>query len=249
MNAPTVPLLLISARSAAEALLAREAGADIVDLKEPRTGALGALPLDVITAAVQALAAQPAQRAAPVSATVGDWPAAPAAPVLAAAQAVAGCGVTWVKVGLAGRSGAAGAALLADLHAALPGRVVPVLLADDGVDEALLRAACAWPWPALVLDTAGKAGGSLLDAMSPAALQQVAQRVHAAGVRLGLAGALGLPHIDALRALRPDIVGFRGAACEGGRGGALSASRVRALRERLHRAGARSAVAESPTGA
>jgi uncharacterized protein (UPF0264 family) len=86
-----------------------------------------------------------------------------------------------------------------------------------------------------MLDTAGKAGGSLLDAMSPPALQRVANRVHAAGGRLGLAGSLRLADIARVLPLGPDIVGFRGAACEGGREGRLMASRVRALREELKR--------------
>lgn len=236
MNRGAPPRLLISARNVDEARLAHAAGADIVDLKEPATGALGAVPLAELRACVQALAEAGAPAGTvPVSATVGDWPAVPLAPVLQAARAVADCGVTWVKVGLDGRSGAAGAALLTALHQALPGRVVPVLLADAGIDAALLDAACALALPALMLDTAGKAGGSLLDAMGAADLQQVARRVRSAGLRLGLAGALRLADIERVRAFGPDIVGFRGAACEGGRSGPLVAARVRALRAELQR--------------
>ena len=47
--------LLISVRSVDEALQAAEGGADFIDLKEPRLGALGALPLATIRSCVAAL--------------------------------------------------------------------------------------------------------------------------------------------------------------------------------------------------
>jgi len=62
-------LFLASVRDAEEAELALHAGADIVDLKDPAQGALGALPPDIIAACVKQVAGR-----APVSATVGDLP-------------------------------------------------------------------------------------------------------------------------------------------------------------------------------
>jgi (5-formylfuran-3-yl)methyl phosphate synthase len=240
------PRLLISARDVREALLALAAGADIVDLKEPSAGALGGLALDDIRACVRALAeAAPRHGAVPVSATIGDWPAGSLEPVCEAARAVAECGVRWVKVGIDGRSGAAGVALIRALHAALPRQVVPVLLADDGVDDALVDAACAAAMPALVLDTAGKSGTSLFDLISVAALQRIASRVQAAGLTFGLAGSLGLEHLPLACRCGADIVGFRGAACEGGRTGRLEAARVQALRAALAQAASARAEAQA----
>ena len=62
-------LFLASVRDAEEAELALRAGADIVDLKDPEQGALGALTPDTIAACVKQVAGR-----APVSATIGDRP-------------------------------------------------------------------------------------------------------------------------------------------------------------------------------
>ena len=76
-----------------------------------------------------------------ISATIGDLPPEALDAILARATAVGGCGVDLVKVGVPGR-GAASCALLAAL-AALPLAIVPVLIADDGLDAAVIDAACA----------------------------------------------------------------------------------------------------------
>ena len=48
--------MLASVENLAEALLVLEAGADIIDLKSPSAGALGALPLTTVREIVQVLA-------------------------------------------------------------------------------------------------------------------------------------------------------------------------------------------------
>ena len=50
--------MLVSVRNVAEALMAAEGGADFIDLKEPRDGALGGLPPATIAAVVAALRRQ-----------------------------------------------------------------------------------------------------------------------------------------------------------------------------------------------
>ena len=64
--------LLVSVRNQAEALLAAESGVDFIDLKEPREGALGGLPVLDIQAIVSTLRAHGI--ALPISATIGDLP-------------------------------------------------------------------------------------------------------------------------------------------------------------------------------
>ena len=68
-NSLDMTLFLASVRDPAEAELALAAGADIVDLKDPGQGALGAVAPGVIAACVAAIAGR-----APVSATIGDLP-------------------------------------------------------------------------------------------------------------------------------------------------------------------------------
>ncbi len=221
--------LLVSVRDAAEALEAAGAGADLVDLKDPARGALGGLPPAAIAPIVQAL-----RRAHPhvrISATIGDVDPSPAAPVLARVQAVAAAGVDDVKVGVAPGPGAP--ALLRAL-AGLPASVVPVLLADDGVDLALVDAAIApAAFGAVMLDTAAKGAGSLVQRTPTAALAAFVARVRASGRLAGLAGALRLDDAPALRRLGPDFAGFRSAVCADGRAGRLEPARVGALRAAL----------------
>src|SRR5262245_13237158 len=62
-------LFLASVRDAAEAELAIGSGADIVDLKDPDAGALGALAPATIEACVRAVGGR-----VPLSATIGDLP-------------------------------------------------------------------------------------------------------------------------------------------------------------------------------
>src|SRR5580700_3079911 len=88
--------LLVSVVSAAEAQRALAGGADIIDVKDPREGALGAPAPRVLSEVVAAVGG-----AAPVSVALGDVPALPHTAAFAARGAVA-CGAAYVKVGLRG---------------------------------------------------------------------------------------------------------------------------------------------------
>lgn len=219
--------LLVSVRSVAEALLAASAGADFIDCKEPQAGALGALAPTTTRAVVAALRERHPGR--PVSATIGDLLAADGQEaVLERVVATAACGVDYVKVGIA-PGGVRLLDALAGCHAAL----VPVFIADHGLDDALIARACAAPFPALMLDTADKRRGSLFDVQGEATLRRFVLQVRAAGKLSGLAGALRAAHLPALARLAPDFAGFRSAVCDGPRTGALSAARLHALRAAL----------------
>src|SRR6478735_1969877 len=61
------PGLLVSVRSAAEALAALAGGADVIDVKEPNRGSLGAADDETISDIVRAVAGR-----APVSAALGE---------------------------------------------------------------------------------------------------------------------------------------------------------------------------------
>jgi uncharacterized protein (UPF0264 family) len=121
-------------------------------------------------------------------------------------------------------------ALMKQLAQALPGRVVPVLLADAGLDAAVVAAAARLPFAAAMLDTADKARGSLFDCVDDLALRRFVQQLRDAGRPVGLAGSLQLAHVGRLLALAPDIAGFRGAVTGAGRTSSLQPERVRLLR-------------------
>ena len=223
--------LLVSVRSVAEARLAADGGADFIDLKEPSAGALGGLPVATIRAIVSALREQGC--GLPVSATIGDLGLHDIATVLARVAEVGACGVDYVKVGIPREPGAA------DVLAALsrvPHAVVPVFIADHGLDTALVERACALRersgalhFPGVMVDTANKLAGSLFDAVPRAGLQQFVARVRRAGALAGLAGALRLPQLPLLLSLAPDFAGFRSAVCGADRRAAIDPQRLQML--------------------
>jgi (5-formylfuran-3-yl)methyl phosphate synthase len=220
--------MLVSVRSVEEALLAAAGGADFIDLKEPSAGALGGLPTATIRAIVAALRARGSglPHLLPISATIGDLPMNDVPAILARVAEVGDCGIDYVKVGIA-RSPDAAAVLAALANSARP--VVPVFIADQGLDAGLLEHACALHFPALMADTADKLAGSLFDAVRLPDLHRFVTQVRSAGSLVGLAGALRLHDLAALKVLAPDFAGFRSAVCEGDRGTALDPGRLHQL--------------------
>lgn len=230
---------LASVTSPAEAVLAAACGADIVDAKNPHDGALGALPLDVVRAIRRALSATM------LSATTGDG-VPDGAGWAHQARRLADAGVDVVKIGVFPGADAAPALMevgRVDLGCA---RLVGVMLADRPWDLGLVEKMAQAGFLGVMLDTAGKAGGALTDAAAPAALAAFIAEARRHGLLAGLAGSLGLPHIAPLAALAPDILGFRGALCRGGRRTeALDPARVRAVRDALRSVDPRSGREDS----
>ena len=233
--------MLVSVRSVAEALVAAEGGAGFIDLKEPNFGALGGLPVETITAVVAALRER--RIALPVSATIGDLPMSELAAIVARVRAVAACGVDYVKVGIE-RTPQALAVLDALAAMASPGTsgtsgtsgtpIVPVFIADHGLDDAHVAHACALRFAGLMVDTADKTAGSVFDVLRIDALQRFIGQARASGALAGMAGALRLAHVSAVRALAPDFAGFRSAVCAGDRRGVLDLTLLRELAEAMH---------------
>jgi (5-formylfuran-3-yl)methyl phosphate synthase len=228
--------LLVSVVDVGEARAAAAAGADIVDVKNPAEGSLGA-PSPAVIAGVRA--AVPPEL--PISAAIGDMPDLPGTAALAALGA-ARSGATFVKVGLWGvaaereavdllravRDGVAtepGTVVVAAAYADAR-RVVPQPLAP----ELLPRVARAAGVGACLLDTAIKDGRGLLEWLSRDALASLVADAHASGLQVALAGALRAEDLPLIRDTAADIAGVRSAACgDGGRSGPLDPARVRAL--------------------
>ena len=202
--------LLASVTDPHEALLALRGGADIIDLKDPARGALGAVSPAVQRSVIRVIGGR-----RPVSATVGDLPMS-AHLIAAAIEATAATGVDLVKVGLFARYPRPD--ILNTLAAAGAGgtRVVAVLFADQypplHLLEPLRRAGCA----GVMLDTADKTRGGLPAHLDRDTLAAFVRRGKRLGLLTGLAGSLQAPDIPPLAALGPDYLGFRSALCHGG---------------------------------
>ena len=223
--------MLVSVRDASEALVAARGGADFIDCKEPGRGALGDLPPPTIRDIVEHL--RDAGIHQPVSATIGDVPMQALDQILERVDAVGACGVDYVKVGIEAGPDAAN---VLDALACSGAQVVPVFIADRGLDPVLITQALGLGFAGVMVDTVDKRAGSLFDAVSRVALARFVAQARAARVMVGLAGALRLAHAQALAALAPNFAGFRSAVCAGDRSAALDALRLRELAAALKRA-------------
>jgi dihydroneopterin aldolase len=198
--------MLASVTGKAEAEIAIAGGADIVDLKNPRAGALGALPIATIRQTVEAIAGR-----RPVSAVCGDLPMQPET-IRDKVAEVAATGVDYVKVGFfPGDNTAACAWALADL--AKDTKLVAVLFADRQPDFELLPLFGEYGFHGVMIDTADKSGGRLLDHLPPERVPGFVRTAKGLGLTVGLAGSLEAPDVPRLLPSKPDFLGFRGALC------------------------------------
>lgn len=229
--------MLASVRNLDEARIVLEAGVDLIDLKQPADGALGALPAEVIREVVDFVAGRTL-----TSATAGN--VEPDAQAVQSAMArIAATGVDYVKAGLfpgnwqqGGRDYAAVRACLRGLTPLAGARRIAVMFADLSPPLALVDAVADAGFDGVMVDTALKTGHSLPDVASTEWLSGFVERARAHGLLCGLAGSLRVAHIPALAQRCPDYLGFRGALCAGqARAQALDARAVLAVREALEK--------------
>lgn len=229
--------LLVSVRTAAEARIALAGGADIIDAKEPSRGSLGAVSPSVLRQICQRI---PCDR--PISIALGDL--STAAQVLQSISAVPRSRrtATYLKLGFAGISDPE--IVYQCLRTALnsvAGRsigIVAVAYADAAsagslAPEVVCRIAAEARASGVLVDTWVKNERHLLTWLEPARLAALLSAARAAHLFTAVAGGLGIAQLPAVRQAGPDIVGFRGAVCLGGREGRLSEPRIRLLRQRL----------------
>jgi uncharacterized protein (UPF0264 family) len=224
--------LLVSVRNADEAREALRGSADWIDLKDPAKGALGA---------VSSLAAEKV-----VSVVRGRTPVSAACGELSECRdlgAVPPCvvqGISFAKVGLAGCCGtpwqSAWQALrkqLADVGCQLVAVAYVDAAAASAPPPQEVIALAADHGGYVLFDTYDKSGGSLLAHWGLNELSAVLHSVRAAGLKSVVAGRLDTSEIARLPLELIDMIGVRGAACDRGRDGTVSAVRVRELRSLL----------------
>ena len=214
-------LLLISPINSEEAREAIEGGADIIDVKNPKEGSLGANFPWVIKNIREIT-----PNGMHVSATLGDVPYKPGTVSLAAAGAVVS-GADYIKVGLYGTknydealevmenvvksvkefddNALVVASGYADAHrvGAIDPIKIPQVAAESGADLAMV-------------DTAIKDGKTLFDFMDKDKLIEFNKNIHEYGLKSALAGSIKKEQLRLLYDIGCDVVGIRGAACTGG---------------------------------
>lgn len=216
--------MLASVADLAEMEIAISGGADIIDFKDPKAGALGAVARDIVHQAVKAVAGRRT-----TSAVLGDLPMDPGT-IRANAEEMAATGVDYVKVGF---FPSPNAVICAGALAAVAARtkLIAVLFADREPDFGLLDVFARHGLHGVMIDTADKTRGRLLDHLPPERIPAFVDRARSLGLKVGLSGSLEAPDIPRLLPFTPDFLGFRGALCGRSRRTAtISAEAVKHIR-------------------
>lgn len=199
--------LLISVKNIEEALLALATDVDIIDLKDPQEGALGALDLTITKQIVQQV-----NGCRLVSATVGESHTS-IEELIADILLRADVGVDIVKIAV---SGLFMQDRFIDEIALLTKtgvKLVAVFFADEAACLDVLPALKKAGFYGAMLDTRNKRK-NLLQVQPLQALHLFTQQCRHYQLKSGLAGSLQPQHIDSLTELNPTYLGFRGGVCE-----------------------------------
>jgi uncharacterized protein (UPF0264 family) len=210
--------LLISPKNEQEAVEAIAGGADIIDVKNPKEGPLGA-NFPWIIKRIRQITPKNTE----VSCTLGEVPNLPGSMALAALGA-ATTGVNYIKAGLYGLKTPEEAVYLMqsvskaakDYNPSI--KVVASGYADAGristVDPLLVpKIAHETKADIAMIDTAIKDGKSLFSFLTKPQLRRFVVAAHNYGLKAALAGSLQKEDLPLVHALGADVVGLRGAAC------------------------------------
>ena len=209
--------LLVSPRDLDEA--ARSLAADIIDVKKPSEGSLGA-NFPWVIRAVRGMTDKP------VSAAIGDFEYRPGGAALAASGA-AHAGADFIKIGLLFNGEDRASEMIRSVVRAVkddfpkkkvviaaysdshrlgsisPFEMVP-LAAEGGADFAMI-------------DTGIKDGKSTFDFLDEEALTRFTAESRRRGLGTAIAGSLHFEDLPSLKRIGPDIIGVRGMVCGGDR--------------------------------
>jgi uncharacterized protein (UPF0264 family) len=207
--------LLVSPMDVIEAKAAVEGGADIIDIKNPSEGSLGANFPWVINEVKEAI-----PEGLEVSATLGDIDNRPGFASLAA-YGLATLNVDYVKAGLLMGRKKEAEKLTTSIVRAVERSDIKVVLAGyadykniysvhplEIPDVARISGA-----QGVMVDTYAKNGTTLFEHMAPEELQGFVDSGKECGLTVALAGSLQADHMPTLKELSPDIIGVRGAVC------------------------------------
>lgn len=227
--------VLVSPMNMEEAIESIRGGADIIDVKNPREGSLGANFPWVIKSIAEVVK----KRGKEVSATTGDLDYKPGTASLAALGAAVS-GADYIKVGLYGVKNKDEAyEMIFNVVKAVKDydsnkKIVAAAYAD--YDRILAVSPMELPEvgrkaevDGIMIDTAIKDGTTLFDHLSIDKLVQFVEKAHENGMFCALAGNLSWNHIETLKDLKPDIIGVRTMVCESGRDSKIRSELVNKL--------------------
>ncbi|MGB8219923.1 MAG: (5-formylfuran-3-yl)methyl phosphate synthase [Methanoregula sp.] len=225
--------LLVSPSSISEAQCS--VAADIIDVKKPSEGSLGA-NFPWVIREIKTFAKKP------VSAAIGDFPYKPGGASLAAYGAAC-AGADYIKIGLAfpGKDHAREVieAVTKAVKDEFPEKFVVIAGYSDyermgsisPFDIAPITAACGADFA--MVDTGIKDGRSTFSFMDEATLARFTAANKKLGIGTALAGSLKFEDIDALKRIDPEIIGVRGMVCGGDRNATIREDLVKTALARI----------------
>ncbi len=224
--------MLASVSNLQEAKIALRENVDIIDLKDPSQGALGAVGIEIAEEVVEFVSGQ-----CLVSATIGDLPMQ-ATLIAEAITTMAATGVDIIKVGVFDDlTDEVIASLQEQAIRGVKGidgkqfTIVIVFFVDKGLDLEKISDLAKAGIRGVMLDTADKTKGNLRSHMQDKEIESFVSHTRSYGLLAGLAGSLKASDIAPLLELEPDYLGFRGALCQDhSRIQALNSSSVRIIR-------------------
>ncbi len=214
--------LLISPQTINEAVECVKGNADIIDVKNPSEGSLGA-NFPWIIRSIRKMA----PRTTPISATVGDIAYQPGTVALASLGA-ATAGASYVKVGLFDiKTLEQGIEVMKAVKRTIEEYHLPVSIVAAGYAEGesigsldpliIPQIAAAAKCDYAMLDTFDKtAKKTIFDILSNSILEEFIALSREKNISVALGGSIKLNHIPILKKLQPDIIGIRGAVCDDG---------------------------------
>jgi uncharacterized protein (UPF0264 family) len=216
--------LLVSPMNVQEAIASEKGGADIIDVKNPKEGSLGA-NFPWVIAEIRANINKP------LSATIGDFSYKPGTASLAALGAAV-AGAQFIKVGLYGIQTPEQAydLLYSIARAVRTFDAEKTIVASAYSDYARIGSISPFDLPAaakkadcdvVMVDTGIKDGKSTFDFMSPAELKKFVDLAHENKLGCAIAGSIKFEDIPVLKEINPDIIGVRGCVCGGDRSEAI----------------------------
>ncbi|MCG7849192.1 MAG: (5-formylfuran-3-yl)methyl phosphate synthase [ANME-2 cluster archaeon] len=227
--------LLVSPINTEEAKAAANGGADIIDVKNPKEGSLGANFPWVIRSVREAV-----NPILPISATIGDMNYKPGTASLAALGAAV-AGAEYIKVGLFDiqtREQALDVAenVVRSVKDYDPTKKVVISgYADykriNSIPVSELPSVCAECGADVVMmDTGIKDGRSAFEFMTNEELSSFVNSARDLGLLTAIAGTIKFEDIDNLNQIDPDIIGIRGCVCGGDRNSSIQQSLVEELK-------------------
>jgi uncharacterized protein (UPF0264 family) len=229
--------LLVSPINVEEANICKLGGADIIDVKNPKEGSLGANFPWMIQAVKKAAGS------VPVSATIGDFNYKPGTASLAALGAAV-AGAQYVKIGLYDiKTKEQALDMLVNIVRSVKDYDKKKKVVASGYsDYRRIGSLPLYELPAIgrkagvdvvMMDTGIKDGRSTFEFQTEDDLTGFVSRARSLGLQTAIAGTIKFENIPALKRISPDIIGVRGCVCGGDRNSTIKKELVEKLKAQM----------------